>query len=220
MCSAAKIEIINGIRRGEIGSYLVQIALEGSYFRRKCYLCGMEQNEMLEILLEKVEHKEGRKMRTPKDFEVLLRDLGKVQISLATLKRLWNYVPNKHKPREDTLDILAGFVGYDSWASFQQLMQVNDDSGFLTSTLLADDIGVGVEILLKWEPSRVCRIRKLDNGRFVVVEACRCKLQKDDEFSAAWFSVGQPMCATNVVRGGKPLKKDYRSNGLTQVSII
>ena len=112
--SATKIEIINGIRCGEIGSYLVQIALEGLYFRRKCYLCGMEQNEMLEILLEKVEHKEGRKMRTPKDFEVLLRDLGKAQISLATLKRLWNYVPNKHKPREDTLDILAGFVGYSS----------------------------------------------------------------------------------------------------------
>ncbi|MBO4827268.1 MAG: hypothetical protein J5506_08565 [Prevotella sp.] len=183
----------------------------------------MVQNEVLSKLLEKVEQKVGRELRSPSDFKVLSGMFGdKERISESTLKRLWNYVPNKHKPREDTLDILAIFVGYESWVSFQQQAQADDDSDFLTSTLMAGDIGVGVEILLKWYAGRVCRIRKLENGRFLVVETRNCKLMVGDEFSAAWFAVGQPLCATGLVRNGQ-LMPNYmagKTRGLTHVSIL
>ena len=64
-----------------------------------------------------------RKMHTPKDFEFLSEKIfEKVHqtVSPTTLKRLWGYLSETSAPRISTLNILAQFVGFDTWADFCQ----------------------------------------------------------------------------------------------------
>lgn len=80
---------------------------------------------MLERLKAAVEQKAGRKMRTPKDFDVLhqlLFDEMHTLVSTSTLKRIWGYVQTDGDPRPSSLTPLAQYVGYDDWEAFCQAM--------------------------------------------------------------------------------------------------
>lgn len=71
---------------------------------------------------------------TNQDFEKL-SDIfvarTKVNLSPATLKRIWGKVKYTSKPTITTLDTLAQFVNYENWRSFklQQLSVRNSDNG-------------------------------------------------------------------------------------------
>ena len=72
-------------------------------------------------LCRKAEAVVGRPMKSPKDFDFLSKcifDKLHEHVSTSTLKRLWGYVPSSTSPRKTTLDILARFVGVDSWKAF------------------------------------------------------------------------------------------------------
>ena len=74
-------------------------------------------------LREAVESTFGRKMQGHKDFTHLADDvLEKLQqyISPTTLKRFWGYLSEPVEPREETLDILSRYVGFDDWKSFAE----------------------------------------------------------------------------------------------------
>lgn len=75
----------------------------------------------IQRLREAVESVMGSPIRTPKDFDYLSELIGDKegqQISPTTLKRLWGYLPGSSLPRISTLNLLADFVGYDSWEAF------------------------------------------------------------------------------------------------------
>lgn len=179
-----------------------------------------EQTTIIKKLVHEVERRAGRAMATPKDFEFLQKLLpANGQLSMSTLKRLWNYVPCTHRPRECTLSILSQFAGYHDWADFQCQNADQSDSDFLDSTLKVADMETGTVIEVKWMPDRRCLLRKLANGRLQVVEAENCKLNYGDCFSCVWLTVGQPFYATHLMRDGQ-LLPDYvagRHNGLTSL---
>lgn len=66
--------------------------------------------EELKLLIEQ---KYGKTLGTTTDFEEfsvhLSHDTGQ-NVSASTLKRLWGYVNDSHKPRMFTLDILAQYL--------------------------------------------------------------------------------------------------------------
>lgn len=68
--------------------------------------------EELKLLIEQ---KYGKTLGTTTDFEEfsvhLSHDTGQ-NVSASTLKRLWGYVNDSHKPRMFTLDILAQYLGH------------------------------------------------------------------------------------------------------------
>lgn len=81
------------------------------------------QEEALSRLLGQVEEKVDRKMKTPKDFDFLVGQIYEEthrSISASTLKRLWGYVDSYPSIRESTLNLLAQFVGYESYSHFLQ----------------------------------------------------------------------------------------------------
>ena len=60
-------------------------------------------------------------MQTPKDFDVLSDSIFEKthqSISPTTLKRLWGYLQEPSIPRSSTLNLLAQYVGFDSWAAY------------------------------------------------------------------------------------------------------
>lgn len=74
------------------------------------------------LLRESIEAAIGRKLRTPKDFDFLAESIFEKlhqRISPTTLKRLWGYLHDtSSSPRPSTLDLLAQFIGYPSFADF------------------------------------------------------------------------------------------------------
>lgn len=82
-----------------------------------------------ELLLEKcrklIEEKlkwGSRDIWTNQDFEVLserIENETKVNLSVATLKRIWGKVKYTSKPTVTTLDTLVQFIGYENWRVFK-----------------------------------------------------------------------------------------------------
>jgi len=92
----------------------------------------VNQREAIRSLLEAVETTADRKMQTPKDFnflaDAIFRKLHK-SVSPTTLKRLWGYLSEPVIPRVSTLDIIAQYVGSDSWESYCQQLEEGEATG-------------------------------------------------------------------------------------------
>ena len=95
---------------------------------------SIQDHDLFDLLRERVEQVVDRKMKTPKDYDYLSKSILEKQhehISATTLKRMWGYLSEPVKPRISTLDILAGYVGAESWEDFcrqeQAFSQTIDD---------------------------------------------------------------------------------------------
>lgn len=178
-----------------------------------------KKNRMITMLQEEVERRVGIPLRSPKDFKALMRALPKEEpLSMSTLKRVWQYVPNGHAPRESTLSVLARFTGFEDWYDFCLRHEEGSNSAFLPNIDVERDLATGDELELTWQPDRRLRIRLTAACRFVVVSAERCKLQQGDTFHTAWLTAGQPLIATQVMRQGCSLP-DYVAGKRDGISI-
>ena len=179
-----------------------------------------KEKQLIALLIADVERYMGRELKSPNDFQRLIDILPKDEkLSVSTLKRLWQYVPNEHKTREATLNILSKLLGYKNWLDYGMAHAIIQESDFLTGINTQRDIAVGSVIMLQWEPNRECLIKKTENSRFLVIEVKNAKLQVGDEFYTAWLEKGKPLLATQFTRNKIP-QPDYiagRRNGLTSI---
>ena len=75
----------------------------------------------IEELKKLIEQKYGKSLNTTTDFEVFSFFLKKREgknVSASTMKRLYGYVGDSHKPRVVTLNALASYLGHKDYASF------------------------------------------------------------------------------------------------------
>ena len=80
----------------------------------------MDSND-INGLRNTIEKTIGRKMQTPKDFDVLSESIFEKthqSISSTTLKRLWGYLQEPSIPRSSTLNLLAQYAGFDNWDAY------------------------------------------------------------------------------------------------------
>ena len=125
-----------------------------------------KEKQLTALLIADVERYMGRELKSPNDFQRLIDILPKDEkLSVSTLKRLWQYVPNEHKTREATLDILSRLLGYKNWLDYCMAHATNQESDFLTGINTQRDIAVGTIIMLQWEPNRECLIKKTERIR-------------------------------------------------------
>lgn len=90
------------------------------------------QHSTIKKLCRAVETAVGKKMHTPRDFEMLsetIFDKLHQNISPSTLKRIWGYLPSSITPRLSSIDLLAQFVGYDDFDAFAQQEQTAETIG-------------------------------------------------------------------------------------------
>lgn len=84
----------------------------------------MPQDLASDLLRSTIEETVGRKLRTPKDFGILadlIFEKLHERISPTTLKRFWGYLHDvSSTPRQSTLDLLAQFIDYPSFAAFAE----------------------------------------------------------------------------------------------------
>lgn len=159
----------------------------------------------LECLRQDLEHKVGRTMKTPSDFNVLNLEIQKVMKdspSTSTLKRLWAYVPDSTSRSMTTLNVLSRFLGYRDWQHYiENLMRSNRiESSFITSTtLLAANLVPGDIVECEWNPGRHLTLEFLGANRFRVVSARMAKLQIGYTLTAMIFSKGNAFFASDVM---------------------
>lgn len=156
-----------------------------------------------------VEEKYGRGLNTTTDFEMfsvhLKKKYGKT-MSSSTLKRIYGYVGDEHKPRIVTLDILAQFVGFASYKDFVFHLKSStkyNSSFFMADQLTSAELSAGMEIVVGWSPNRMLTLRYCGNSAFEVVASENSKLLPGDRFTTGCFIMGQPLLLPFIERNGK-----------------
>lgn len=156
-------------------------------------------------LCNEIERLAGREMKTPRDFDWLsdlIAERTRERISASTLKRLWGYLNNDVQPRAFTVDVLARFVGYDSYSAFCERSGEAESNAVLSRRLAADELQIGQRVKLTWQPDRVCVVECLGEARFVVREAANTKLSVGDMFTCHLFIEREPLFLDHLVHRG------------------
>jgi len=179
----------------------------------------------IEELKRLVEDRYGRRLETTTDFEVFSLYAAKKtgrDISPSTLKRLWGYVNDSHKPRVFTLDILAQYIGHHNFNEFTEWLQssVRYNSAFFDAPQISSgDLTEGAKIEIGWSPNRKLMLMYLGDSQYEVVESKNSKLQVGDKFTTGCFIKGQPLFLPFIQRGDERTTSFVagRNGGLTIV---
>lgn len=182
----------------------------------------------IEELKLAVEQKYGKVLGTTTDFEefsiYLTKQVG-IQLSASTLKRLYGYVSDEHKPRITTLDILAQYLGHKDFSAFTIWLKTSNkfnSSFFDANRLASNDMEINSHVEIGWSPNRLLTLRFLGNSCFEIEKAENSKLQVGDRFITGCFIMGQPLYLPYIERNGEHTAPFVagRNGGLTIINVI
>ena len=161
-------------------------------------------------LCKAVEHKIGKIIQTPSDFECLEEKIEtkiKERVSASTLMRLWGYRQGV-ATRQSTLNILARYLGYADYVTFCNWSPSDSDEPqsdeVMSNHLRTAELTVEQLVELSWYPDRRCVVQLRSDGQFEVMEAENTKLSVGDTFMCDIFIDGEPLYLSNLVHEGRP----------------
>lgn len=186
--------------------------------KKYAYLCGRMKKDKPEYedIRHMVEDVTGRKMQTPKDFDLLafrIYDRTNLLLSVSTLKRFWGYVAKNDETRgemsKSSLNVLAAYVGFADWDVFCN-RRVTDDAkdasnlfyGLKRTT--ADRFLPGETMVVMWKPDRSITLRYSGNDIWLVTESMNSKLSVGDTFKCHVFVESQPLVLVDLVHENMP----------------
>lgn len=183
-----------------------------------------EINELLSL----VEKKYEKSLSTTTDFEEFsfhLDKQSKIKISVSTLKRLWGYVNDKHKPRIHTLDQLSVYVGFQHFSAFCNYLKTNKtyNSSFFSATQIqTKELTVGSKLEIGWAPNRYIKLLYIGDMRFEVLESRNSKLLPGDKFETVTFFASQPLSLAYIERENKQTLPFIggQNGGLTLLNLL
>ena len=152
----------------------------------------------------------GQRMCTPKDF-TLLREriynrLG-IMISATTLKRIWGYLSSNYQTSHSSLSILARFLGYRDWEDYLQRKPEEAElpsSPVMSRRMTIEEMRLGCELRLTWQPNRICVVYYEGNGHFRVLSSENTRLHEGDTFRCSLFIEREPLYIDDWVQNGRP----------------
>lgn len=182
----------------------------------------------IEELKRLVEEHYGKRLTTTTDFEefsVILQLRHDISVSSSTLKRLYGYVSDSHKPRMLTLDSLSAYIGHKDYSSFLLWLKKSthyNSSFFDAGQLVSSDLEQGDMVEIGWAPNRLLRLEYLGESTYHVLEAQNSKVEADDRFITGCFIKGQPLFLPFIERNGErtPPFVAGRNGGLSIVRKI
>lgn len=175
-----------------------------------------------------VEQKYGRVLGTTTDFDEFSIHLAKRMenhVSSSTLKRLWGYVGDSHKPRIFTLDILAQYLGHQNFSQFVAWLKTStryNSSFFNAEQLVSNEIKAGMTIEIGWSPNRLISLLYLGDSHYEVLRSENSKMKTGDKFVTGCFIKGQPLYLPFIIRDAKRTAPFVagRNGGLTIIRTV
>lgn len=163
--------------------------------------------DRLQELCRRVEDTYGKPVKTANQFETLaisIQERTGTLFSATTLKRIWGYLNENVEPRISTLDVLARYCGWESFAAFVADDSRETESGNVGGkSLRADkDVRRGERVRLMWNPGRVCVIEYTGGGSWRVVSSEGTRLNPGDTFRCMLIVAGEPLYLDNLVHEG------------------
>lgn len=179
-----------------------------------------------QTILDKILEKYGRDSIYAADCAPLAGEIG---VSETTVKRMFGLVgkdsPERNRiPHNSTMDILAKWLGYDS---YKDLLHEIGEGGFSSEftslhSIEAKNLEVGTQIQLRYEPARVIVMTYLGNEEFLINESKNSKLHKGDRVRIISLVLEQEVIASEVIRDGRFLGgyRAAKDGGLTSLEIV
>ncbi|MDY3933141.1 MAG: hypothetical protein SOZ05_06370 [Muribaculaceae bacterium] len=169
--------------------------------------------DSIKRLCSEIETAIHHQLTTPKDFDTLREMVFSrlhILISATTLKRIWGYLSDGVTPRRGTLDILAQYLGYADFATFEGGSHNDDElpsSPIMARRIDVDDqLQQGDTIRLSWQPGRVCDVVYEGNRQFRVVASQNTRLKAGDTFKCGLIIDNEPLYIDGLVSGNnKPI---------------
>lgn len=182
----------------------------------------------IEELKRLVKEKYEDTLATSTDFEVfslMLKNKYSTAVSASTLKRLYDYVGDEHKPRMATLNVLSRYIGHPDFSRFVAWLKTSpcyNSSFFNADQLMSSDLRCGDEVEIGWRPNRMVRLEYLGNSRYTVIESRNSKMLFGDIFVTGCFIAEQPLYLPFLERDGErtPPFVAGRNGGLSIVRIL
>lgn len=152
----------------------------------------------------------GRKIRYSGDCEYLALDIESLtgeHIGVNTLKRLLGFIKDEHNPRTTTLDIIARYLGCETW---EQLCRCNNhiiSSSFTgkRKEVVVRQLEPGRRIRIMYFPQRIVDIEYQGDCHFIVLKSKNSKLQQGDQLILTHIVDRYPLMVSEVIRDGESL---------------
>lgn len=181
-----------------------------------------------EKTLHQIKLHSGLSFTQSKDYsllaEMILSATGE-HISDNTLRRVMGVKEDAGVPRPITLDIIARYLGYQSWDLYKRFGEEEiADSRFIEkkNMLASSQLSVGQKVQLKYHPSRTLLLEYTGDEVFVVNYVSGGSLKAGDRLTIYSFVEGMTLFVSNVEREGKSLGQYLAGevSGLLSVEIL
>lgn len=153
-----------------------------------------------------IEARLGQTIDSPHACSVLQIEIEKTTgdvLSLNTLKRVFGIIEAGRRPHVTTLNVLARYAGYKSWAHLLQNIGEGNDSDFDERTeIYSDEIPDGATVVYTYGIDRRITLHHVSGDEYVVEQRSGGKLKTDDCLRIRYFMLGAPLYVEDVVRGG------------------
>ena len=179
-----------------------------------------------DVFIKLLNQKTGCDVTTAYGATVLRNDIESLtgeNLSANTIKRLVGNLPYNSSPRDTTLEILAKYLGYDSWQLLndylnQKISEFNFDNVFYE----LEKLPANQRIEIEWEPNRKILIRHTSGYEYEVIKSENSKLLEGDILTLSQIAVGFPFIVRKVIREGKDLGSYTASTelGLKKIMIL
>ena len=169
--------------------------------------------EEINALCQAVEQAMGKRLQTPKDFDLMSERVyartGEM-VSRNTLRRVWGKLDEERTPHHSTLSILARFIGYNDFGAFANSGTTGSVAGPPSSPFLGRRLSVldgltrGDRLRLTWQPGRICDVEYNGSQHFSVIYAEKTRLQVGDMFLCGIIIEGEPLYLDQLQHGDTP----------------
>lgn len=161
-------------------------------------------------IIRYLEEKKGSPIRASSDCERLALDIESAtgeRLGVTTLKRLLGFTSEKAQPRISTLDIIARYLGFESYSLLEDSLNNKGDSEFddVSETILSSSLSPGEEIKILYSPDRSLIITHLEEDKFIVKESINGSLKEGDVIFVESLTSGLPLNVQDVIRNGESL---------------
>ena len=169
-----------------------------------------------------LEEKSGNKLDSSSACERLVLDIESEtgeKLGFTTLKRLLGFTSEQAEPRQSTLDILARYLGFNSYGELEDISNNRGDSDFdcNSESLFSSRLPADTEINISYYPNRQLKLNHVAYDEFIVMESINGSLQPGDIVFIDSFTSNLPMIAKDVIRKGESLGR-YIAGGKFGIS--
>ena len=177
-------------------------------------------------IIDKIVAKYGKERIFSADCAPLGDEIG---LSATTVKRMLGLVGAESKernrtPHKSTMDILAKWLGYDSYMSLLSEVGEGNYASEFTSleTIAVRELDEGMQVRLSYHPNRTIVMTYIGNCEFLVEDSENSKLIKGDKLKITHLILHQELIAGDVTRNGISLGayRAAKDGGLTSMEII